>query len=397
MNALTAWEGRGAGYLNTAAYGLPPHAAVDAATEWIEQWSSGSARYTDWLAATDTARAAFARLIGVDAVTVATGATVSQLIGTVAAAIPDGALVITDEHEFTSLLYPFLAQADRGVRVESVARQDLAEAIADRGDVVAFSLVSSADGTLAPHREIHAAATAREAWTVVDASQSCGWLDVPYAEFDVVVCPAFKWLHGPRGSAFLAVAPHRLAGIRPSSAGWWASDGARHAFGGPLQLAGTARRLDISPVWNSWGATAAALATVESIGIEQIAAHVIGLADRLRAGLVLPDGATPIVEVRATGSRRPSRRPGSSSPQRPVVPAWPSGCPAAPPMSIAPWRCCMRSFGAEFASVCAVPITPMHEDGELTSTRRNGWPITSRRREWAPCRSVAARSMSAPA
>ena len=115
---------------------------------------------------------------------------------------------------------------------------------------------------------IAAEATAREALTVVDASQSCGWLDVPYAEFDVVVCPAFKWLHGPRGAAFLAVAPHRLAGIRPSSAGWWASEGARHAFGGPLQLAGTARRLDISPVWNSWGAAAAALATVESIGIE---------------------------------------------------------------------------------------------------------------------------------
>ena len=302
MHALDAWEGRGAGYLDTAAYGLPPRAAIDAATGWIEQWSAGSARYTEWLAPTDAARSAFARLIGVDVDDVATGASVSQLVGTVAAAIPDGALVITDEHEFTSLLYPFLAQGDRGVRVESVAREKVAATIADRGDVVAFSLVSSADGTLAPHREIRAAAAARGAWTIVDASQACGWLDVPYAEFDVVVCPAFKWLHGPRGAAFLAVAPHRLAGIRPSSAGWWASDGARHAFGGPLQLAGTARRLDISPVWNSWGATAAALATVESIGIEQIAAHVIGLADRLRAGLGLPDGATPIVEVRGTGA-----------------------------------------------------------------------------------------------
>lgn len=301
MTALTAWDGRGAGYLNTAAYGLPPRAAIAAATGWIEQWSSGSARYTDWLAPTETARASFARLIGVGVGDVATGATVSQLVGTVAAALPDGALVIADKREFTSLLYPFLAQADRGVRVELVERERLAETIAERGDVVAFSLVSSADGTLAPHQQIRTAAAGRAAWTVVDASQACGWLDVPYGEFDVVVCPAFKWLHGPRGSAFLAVAPHRLAEIRPGSAGWWASDGAQHAFGGPLQLASTARRLDISPIWNSWGATAAALATLESIGIERIAAHVVGLADRLRAGLGLPSGATPIVEVVGDG------------------------------------------------------------------------------------------------
>jgi selenocysteine lyase/cysteine desulfurase len=301
MNARPEWEGRGAGYLNTAAYGLPPRAAVDAATEWVEQWRDGTARYTDWLPPTDTARASFARLVGVDADQVATGATASQLVGTVAAAVPDGALVIADEREFTSLLYPFLAQADRGVRVELVARDHLAETVAERGAVVAFSLVSSADGTLAPHEDIRAAAAGRGAWTVVDASQACGWLDVAYAGFDVVVCPAFKWLHGPRGTAFLAVAARRLPAIRPSAAGWWASEGAQHAFGGPLRLAGTARRLDISPVWNSWGATAAALATLEAIELERIGAHVVGLADRLRAGLGLPAGDTPIVEVVGDG------------------------------------------------------------------------------------------------
>jgi selenocysteine lyase/cysteine desulfurase len=190
MDAHSAWEGRGVGYLDTAAYGLPPRAAVDAAEAWIAQWRTGSARYTDWLAPTDTARAGFARLIGVDVDDVATGATVSQLVGLVAAAVPDGGLVIADEHEFTSLLYPFLAQADRGVRVELVPRDRLAATVAERGDAVAFSLVSPVDGTVAPHAEIVAAAAGRDAWTVVDASQACGWLTARYALFDAVVCPA---------------------------------------------------------------------------------------------------------------------------------------------------------------------------------------------------------------
>lgn len=301
MHAMTElagyWDGRGAGYFNTASYGLPPRAAVTAATGWIEQWTYGAAPLGSWLGATEQARTSFAALVGVDPADVATGTSVSQLASIVAAALPERSTVIASEDEFSSLLFPFLSQADRGVKVDLVRRDLLAETITERGDAVVFSLVHSADGALADHAAIRRAAASRGALTIVDAAQACGWLDADYAGFDFVVCPAFKWLYSPRGTAFLTVRPDLLDRLRPSGAGWWSSPSASHFFGGPLDLDPAARRLDVSPVWNSWGATAAALDTVLDLGADRIARHVLDLADQLRRWLDLPPGTTPIVCV----------------------------------------------------------------------------------------------------
>ena len=51
---------------------------------------------------------------------VAIGANTSSMVGLVAASLPDGARVVSAEPEFTSLLWPFLAQG-RGIEVECVA------------------------------------------------------------------------------------------------------------------------------------------------------------------------------------------------------------------------------------------------------------------------------------
>ncbi|MEU4190512.1 aminotransferase class V-fold PLP-dependent enzyme [Kribbella sp. NPDC026611] len=294
MASLEPWRGRGRYYLNTAAYGLPPRGAIEAADAWIRQWSEGSTPYPDWLAATDRTRALFADLVHVPAEAVATGTSVSQLVGLVAASLPSGTLVIADEQEFASLLLPFLAAESRGVRVELVPRHRLADAIAERGDLVLFSLVSSADGTPANYREIQAAAASRSAWTVVDAAQACGWLELDYGLFDLVVCPAFKWLGSPRGVAFLTVRPDLLDALQPIAAGWWP---AGRGYGGPLELGSTAKRLDVSPVWNSWVAAEAALGTIGRLGVQRIGDHVLALANRFRAGRGLPVGPTPIVVV----------------------------------------------------------------------------------------------------
>jgi selenocysteine lyase/cysteine desulfurase len=65
--------------------------------------------------------------------------------------------------------------------------------------------------------------------------------------------------------------------------------------GPPLRLAGSARRLDTSPAWFMWVATAPALAVVEEIGVEAIHAHDLALANRFRAGLGLEPGDSAIV------------------------------------------------------------------------------------------------------
>ena len=83
------------GYLNTAALGAPPLAALTALQEVLDGWRRGRLQPPDFDEAVSSSRRAWASLSGVDAALVATGSTVSQFIGLVAAALPDGARVVT--------------------------------------------------------------------------------------------------------------------------------------------------------------------------------------------------------------------------------------------------------------------------------------------------------------
>jgi selenocysteine lyase/cysteine desulfurase len=236
--------------------------------------------------------------MGLPASTVAVGATVSGLVGLVAASLPEGARVLVPEIEFTSTLFPFLVQADRGVRVRTVRAAELAEAIDVSTDVVVFSAVQMATGEVANLAAIAGAAKAHGALTLVDATQACGWLPLDGHAFDVVVVAGYKWLLAPRGTAYMAVTPERLADIAPTAAGWFAGEDV-HAtyFGGPLRLATDARRLDTSPAWHSWVGAAPALALLEEIGVEAIHEHDLALANRFRTGLGLEPGDSAIVFV----------------------------------------------------------------------------------------------------
>src|SRR3954464_5117329 len=235
-------------YLNTASYGLPPAVGWDALQAALADWRGGRTSWEHWGDATERARAAFARLIGVGAADVAVGATVSGLVGAVANSLPAGARVVVPDVEFTSTLFPFLVQAARGVGVRTVPAASLAEAIDARTDVVAFSAVQMATGEVAALGAIAAAAREHGAMTVVDATQAIGWLPLDGARFDVVACAAYKWLMSPRGTAFMAVARERLEGVVPTAAGWYAGEDVHSSYiGPPLRLASSARRLDTSP------------------------------------------------------------------------------------------------------------------------------------------------------
>jgi selenocysteine lyase/cysteine desulfurase len=253
----------------------------------------------------------FARLLGVDPETVATGAAVSALVGVIAASVPDGSRVVAPKDDFTSLLFPWLTHADRGIEVVEAPVASLAEAIDDRTDVVAFSIVQSATGEIADVDSIVTAARAHEALVVADATQACGWLSVDGSRFDAVVCAAYKWLMSPRGTAFMAVTDELLGRVRPMAAGWWAGEDPHTSYyGSPLRLASTARRLDTSPAWFNWVATAPALAVIEDLGVDAIHRHDVGLANRFRAGLGLERGDSAIVSADVPGAAERFERAG---------------------------------------------------------------------------------------
>ena len=77
--AVTLWDPE-PGYLNTSSYGLPPRPAWDALQAALSDWRSGRTSWEDWAASVDESRALFAGLVGADPATVATGASVSQLL-----------------------------------------------------------------------------------------------------------------------------------------------------------------------------------------------------------------------------------------------------------------------------------------------------------------------------
>lgn len=91
-------------YLNTASYGLPPRPGWEALQAALADWRRGRTSWEHWGERTEAARAAFARLTGVAVNRVTVGATVSELVGLLAAAVPDGTRVVAPDVEFTSLL-----------------------------------------------------------------------------------------------------------------------------------------------------------------------------------------------------------------------------------------------------------------------------------------------------
>jgi selenocysteine lyase/cysteine desulfurase len=293
--AQKLWEPAGV-YCNTASYGLPPRPAWDALQAALADWQGGRTSWEHWGESTEAARAAFARIVGVEADRVAVGSTVSELVGSVVTALPAGARVVVPDVEFTSTLFPFLIQSRLDVRTVPVA--EVAGAVADGADAVAFSAVQMSTGEVADVDAILDAAAAVEAVTICDATQAVGWLPIDAGRCDALVCGAYKWLMSPRGTAFLTVSDRLLADAVPHSAGWYAGEDVHSSyFGPPLRLAHSARRLDLSPAWFSWVGTAPALELVEAIGVQTIHDHNLALANRFRAGLDMEAADSAIVSA----------------------------------------------------------------------------------------------------
>jgi selenocysteine lyase/cysteine desulfurase len=306
--ARELWDPAGV-YCNTASFGIPPRPAWDALQTAMDDWRGGRTSWEHWGQATEDSRASFARLVGVDVDRVAVGSTVSELIGSLVTGLPAGARVVAPAVEFTSTLFPLLVQ--ERLEVTTVAVSELADAVADGADAVAFSAVQMSNGEVADLDAIAAAASGSGAITICDATQAIGWLPLDANRFDAVACTAYKWLTSPRGSAFVAVSERLLERVIPHSAGWYAGEDVHSSyFGPPLRLARSARRLDLSPAWFSWVGTAPALELLEQIGVQAIHDHDLGLANRFRAGVGLEPGNSAIVCADLPGAAERLERAG---------------------------------------------------------------------------------------
>lgn len=301
--AIQAQFEQGAGYLNTASVGVPPRVGVEAMLGAIEDWRLGNAEPPSYDAYVERARAAFAEMARVTPDRVAVGSTASAFAGLVASQLTPGSEVLGVEGDFTSILFPFMAQETRGVRVRSVPLERLADEVTRQTTLVAVSSVQSADGRLADLDAVTEACARVGAHTMIDATQSCGWLPLDGSRFDYVVCHAYKWLPCSRGVSFMAISQERRDALIPHNAGWYAgADIWNSIYGAPLRLSSDARGLDISPAWLSWVGAAPTLELFVEVGIDNIHAHNVGLANQLRVGLGQEPGDSAIVRVVQRGA-----------------------------------------------------------------------------------------------
>lgn len=285
-------------YLDTPTFGLPPTETIDAMERALDRWSKGIATMDEYDEAVARSRELFAQIVGVDPSTVAVANQVSVFAGLVAASLPSDARVLVAEGDFTSILFPLLVNESRGIEVESAPLEELADAVHSDIDLIAFSLVQSADGRMADVDSLEAAARAGEARMLVDATQAVGWLPFQADRFDYTVTSAYKWLLCPRGTAFLTLGENHDPSMLPLYAGWYAGEDVwQSIYGLPLRLAEDARRYDLSPAWFSWLGSVPSLETIAHEGVDRIYQHNLSLARTTRHALSLPDSESCIVTI----------------------------------------------------------------------------------------------------
>lgn len=291
----------GPGYLNTAAVGLPPRVAMTAMRQCLAEWESGTCDPPAFDASVTRARTAFARIVGTQPNAVAMVGQVSAASGLVASNLPDGARVLCAEEDFTSVLFPFLA--DTRLDITVLPLEQLIARIDGSIDLVAVSAAQSADGRVLDLDHLADAARDAGARTYVDVTQAAGWLPVAAERFDVTSCGAYKWLCSPRGTGFLTVGPDS-DWLTPRLSGWYSTEQPWESiYGPPLRLAADARRFDLSPPWFDMVAAAEAIELLAGIGVEAIGRHSVGLANRFRDRVGLPASNSAIVAIETNRGR----------------------------------------------------------------------------------------------
>ena len=272
------------GFLAVASIGLPTRETVAAQKADLDLWSAARRDPMDYDGVIARTRGYYATLVGMSADRIAMGSQTSVLTSVVAAAVPDGAEVLSVDGDFSSIVFPFLQRP--GIRVRTVALSELAGSIGDNTWLVVFSHVQSSTGVVADVAAILASAARHKSFTFCDTTQSAGVHPVDAALFDATVCHTYKWLCAPRGVAFLTLSERFERELTPVQAGWYAGDQVwKSCYGPTMELAADARRFDVSPAWPAWIGAEPAIRMFSELDIDEVWALGSGLGDALCDGL----------------------------------------------------------------------------------------------------------------
>lgn len=288
-------------FLDSATYGLPSQTQLDALHAALDDWGAGDQDITSFDESVEAARAAFAQLVGAPAGSVTMSSTTSALVGLVAAAVPDGGRIAVQRGEFTSVTAPFSVQAARGVSVQEFDPGTL-EADAHGFDLVAVSLVQSADGRVLDVERLRDTLRGSDTRVLIDVTQAVGWKHLDLGWADAVVASGYKWLLSPRGTAWMALRDSFASTLTAHSANWYSSETPwSNTYAHPPLLASDARRFDLSPAWHPMLGAGIALPWLAGLDMQEVEKHCVGLADGVRVAAGLEPAGSAIVALDAPG------------------------------------------------------------------------------------------------
>jgi cysteine desulfurase/selenocysteine lyase len=285
-------------YFNHAAVAPLPRRVAEAIAAHNENARDrGAADWRRWYAAIEAAREKVARFIGAGRNEIAFLPNTSWGLNFVAQSFPwkEGDNVVTDDMEFPSNAYPWLALEKRGVecrmarnREGRVTLDDVAEKVDARTRIVAVSWVAFHNGWVFPIEEISKFCRERGILFVLDAIQGLGALplDVEKAGVDVLAADSHKWLLGAEGCAVFYVSERARERVPPLFAGWWNIKHERGYLDYVLDFYDGARRYEPGtlPTANIAG-LAAAVDLLSEVGLETIRTRILETCETLKRGL----------------------------------------------------------------------------------------------------------------
>ncbi len=285
-------------YLNSCSQGALSRRVRAAYEDYLDGWDERGAEWPHWVERAESARAAFARLLGAEPGELAVTTSVTQGVNAIVSALDLRARprIVISEHEFPTVGQIAHAQELRGAEVVhvrpeadgSIPPERFAEAVDERTALVCCTTLSYRTGHVHDVAEIARIAHAAGALCLADSYQAAGAvdLDVRALGVDFATGGTVKYLLASAGLGFLYVRGELLPDLLPTQTGWFADEDIFRMDISDYSPAADARRFDAGtpPVPNIY-AGLAGLSIVEEAGLTAIAEHVESLATRLISGL----------------------------------------------------------------------------------------------------------------
>lgn len=288
-------------YLNSASVALMYSGCQQAIDGWNRDLAeNGTINFDEHAEQTifDELHRGFARLVKATAEDIAVASSATEQLSSLAWAVmpPAGTKILTAGIVFPTTIYPFARVARHtGAEIQFIPGengytdpQKLLEAIDDQTSVVCLSHVEFSSGQKYDLREFADVCKKHGALLIVDATQSAGAvpIDGPASGADAIISGGYKWLCGPFGASVMYLAPHLQRSLDPGLIGFrsnkdiWKLDVEYQDF------PDSAHRFEFSTM--AYGCAvglAESVGYLADVGVDNIHAHNLELADRLLDGL----------------------------------------------------------------------------------------------------------------